>query len=117
MTTCSSCGDSFGDVPCNIKIRIGDTFASSNQYNDANGNPINLTTNSITVTASLVDASGNTILTLTVTPSDQTANPGQYSLSGNTTGLQPSTVFLVIVYNQGGIISSTSPTPVLLGNI
>ena len=107
---CETCSDS------SVRIKIGDTFSAIATYSDANGNPINLTTEDITITSVLTDMDGNVADVLTVTILDQTvtANIGKYSITGDSTNWASGSYFWTIKYNQSGIISTTDRISVLV---
>lgn len=72
-----------------VRLKVGDTLAVLGTYKDSAGNPVNLDTAGITVTSAVLAADGEQSYPLTVAKLDQTATPGQFQITGNTSTWTP----------------------------
>lgn len=90
-------------------IKIGDTFSAVVTYRDATGVPINLTTAAVVPSSQVRDGNNTLVATLTVAILNQTTNPGQYTLTADTTLWPPNTQLVSdIKYVTGGTVITHS---------
>lgn len=72
-----------------VKLRVGDDLIVDGLYKDENGDPVDLTVAGITITSAVLAQDESTRYELTVTPADQTTNPGEYTITGDTSEWTP----------------------------
>lgn len=86
-----------------IELNLGDTLSCNCTYFDANDAPVNLTTAGITIEAFARNPDGTQEIELDVTLGNQTANPGTFSIYGDTDSWtdQVDTWTLLVRYTGG----------------
>lgn len=102
-----------------VTLNFGDTLKATGVYRDANGDPVNLDSAGIAVSASIRNPDGTAEYVLEVTTDpDQVANPGKFTVRGQTADFAAANTLgswtWLIRYTQGEDVFSTERIKVVI---